>query len=261
MTSNARGRRGSGVRIFGIIGLLLSLLLAIGVLLGRGWVANQVDGAFDSIDQAVGRGTTIVAQTNGRLQERVADLDAVLADLSGSLAGATVPAAVADRAASIADRFSEIRDGWVAARARIDAALETLAQVDAALPFVDLPPGPTEELAALDQRFLEIEDNVSRLRGRIATTVQDVTDVVTAIRGAVSRVAEAGTNVEARLAAVQDRIDVARGNVESVMWITTIALLLFVAYIALLNYLLVRGYGRGDRTVEVVTTPPVEDAT
>ena len=85
--------------------------------------------------------------------------------------------------------------------------------------------------------------------------------VETAIRGAVSRVAEAGTNVEARLAAVQDRIDVARGNVESVMWMTTIALLLFVAYIALLNFLLVRGYGRGDRTVEVVATPPVEDAT
>ena len=261
MTNNARGRGRSGVRIFGIVGLLLSLLLAIGVLAVRGWAADQVDGAFDSIDQAVGRGTTIVAQTNGRLQERVADLDALLTDLSGTALGSAVPAAVADRAASIAERFSEIRDGWVAARARIDAALETLAQLDAALPFVDLPPGPTEELAALDQRFLEIEDNVSRLRSRVTSTVQDVRDVVTAIRGAVVRVGEAGNGVEARLTAVQDRIDLARSNIESVMWITTAALLLFVAYIALLNYLLVRGYGRGDRVVEDVAAPAVDDAT
>ena len=211
-------------------------------------MAGQVDGAFASIDQAVGRGTTIVAETNGRLQERVADLDAVAGrPLRLPSRRRPIPAAVADRAAAIADRSA--RSAMAGSRPARGSTPRSRPSPRStrALPFVDLPPGPTEELAALDQRFVEIEDNVSRLRSRLATTVQDVTDVVTAIRGAVSRVAEAGTSVETRLAAVQDRIDVARANVESVMWITTIALLVFVAYIALLNYLLVRGYDRGSR--------------
>ena len=150
-------RRRSGVRLFGIVGLVLCLVLVVGILIGRSWLAGQVDGVFDSLDQAVGRGTTIVVETNGRLQERVADLDTMLTDISSLPATASITKDIADRGAAIADRFSQIREGWVAIRARIDAALETLAQIDRAIPFVDLPTGPTEELAALDQRCAEIE--------------------------------------------------------------------------------------------------------
>ena len=59
--------------------------------------------------------------------------------------------------------------------------------------------------------------------------------------------------------AVQERIDRARSNVETLMWLTTAALLLLVAYIALLNYLLIRGYGRGrsaDAAAPVVVDEP-----
>ena len=116
----------------------------------------------------------------------MADIDALLAEVSSIAGNVSVPPSLAERASTIADRFSQIRDGWVAVRARIDAALETLAQLDRALPFVDLPTGPTEELAALDQRVAEIEANVARLRSGVSTTVQAIADGATGLRGVVN---------------------------------------------------------------------------
>jgi hypothetical protein len=243
-TDTGSGRGRSAVRVFAIVGLVLSLVLAVGILFGRAWLADQVAGVFDSVDTAIGRGNTVVAMTTGRLQERVADLDALVADLSTVAASSAVPPAIVERATSIADRFGEIRDGWVQVRARIDAALETLAQIDRALPFIDLPEGPTQELAALDQRLAEINTNVAGLRTGATARVQAVVDGATGLRGAVDRVADAGTRIEEGLSAVEDRVDRAQANVDLVMWITTVVLLLLVGYVALLNWLLLRGYRR-----------------
>jgi hypothetical protein len=243
-TETGAGRGRSAVRVFAIVGLVLSLVLAVGILLGRAWLADQVAGVFDSVDTAIGRGNTVVAVTTGRLQERVADIDALVVDLASVASTATVPTAIAERATSIADRFGEIRDGWVQVRARIDAALETLAQIDRALPFIDLPSGPTDELAALDQRLAEISANAASLRTGASARVQAVVDGATGLRGAVDRVADAGTRIEEGLAAVEDRVDRAQGTVDMVMWLTTAVLLLLVAYVALLNWLLLRGYRR-----------------
>jgi hypothetical protein len=235
-----RGRGYAGTRLFAIIGLFGCLILALGILIGRGWVSDQVNGVFASVDQAVAGGQTVVAVTTGRLEERVADLDTILTDISTVAETATVPAALAERAATIADRFGQIRDGWVAIRARIDAALLTLAQVDRALPFVDLPTGPTEELAALDQRIAEIDTNIAGLRQGVAARVANMKAAATALRGAVDRVTDVGTRIEDGLTAVEDRIDRAQNTIDTVMWATTAVLLLLVGYVALLNVLVLR---------------------
>jgi hypothetical protein len=237
-------RRGRAVRMFAWFGLALTVVLAIGILLGRGWLVGYVDDVFDTVDGAVANGSTVVALTTGRLEERVADLDSLVGDLQSTAATVTVPPAIAERATGIADRFGQIRDGWVAVRAKIDAALGTLAQIDRALPFVDLPPGPTEQLAALDQSIADIDANITALRSGAASRVGDVVAGATALRGAVDRVAEVGTRIEEGLAAVEDRLDRAHGTIDTVMWLTTVVLLLLVGYVALLNVLLIRGYRR-----------------
>jgi hypothetical protein len=82
------------------------------------------------------------------------------------------------------------------------------------------------------------------VRTGASARVQAVVDGATGLRGAVDRVADAGTRIEEGLAAVEDRVDRAQANVDLVMWITTVVLLLLVAYVALLNWLLLRGYRR-----------------
>lgn len=242
VTEVRRGR--SAVRIFAWVGLGLCLVLVLGILIGRTWLAGYVDDVFDTVDGAVANGSTVVAVTTGRLQERVADLDSLVADLRTSAATATVPPALAERATGLADRFAQIRDGWVSVRARIDAALATLAQIDRALPFIDLPPGPTEQLAALDQRIADIDANITSLRTGATARVGAVIDGATALRGAVDRVAEVGTRIEDGLAAVEDRLDRAHDTIDTIMWLTTATLVLLVGYVALLNVLLIRGYRR-----------------
>jgi hypothetical protein len=250
MTNEARAGRGSsGVRWFGIVGLVFSIVLAIAILLGRGWLAAQVDGFFDSVDQGVGRASTVVAVATGRFDERLADLDTLVADAQAQVGAVTLPPALTQRVSDLADRFAQIRDGWVAIRARIDGVLETLAQLDRALPFIDLPTGPTDELAALDQRIAEIDASLTSLRTGATRRVQDVVDAATTLRGAVGRVSEVGVRLDTGLDAIGDRIDRARATIGTLMWLTTAGLLLLVGYVALLNVLIIRR-PRGSRPAD-----------
>ena len=174
----------------------------------------------------------------------MADLDAMVVDLSSVAAAATVPAAIAQRATSMADRFGEIRDGWVQVRARIDAALETLAQVDRALPFIDLPTGPTEELAALDQRLADISASAARLRTGATGRVQAVVDGAT---GSARRRGPGGGRRDAhrgRAGRGRGSGGRAQGTMDMVMWITTVVLLLLVGYVAAPQLAPLRGYRR-----------------
>jgi hypothetical protein len=237
-------RRRTAVRVLAWVGLALSVVLAIGILLGRTWLAGYVDDVFDTVDGAVANGSSVVALTTGRLEERVADLDGLVADLGTAAATATVPPAIAERATGIADRFGEIRDRWISVRARIDAALATLAQIDRALPFIELPGAAAEGLAALDQRIADIDANITSLRTGATARVGDVIAGASALRGAVDRVAEVGNRIQEGLAEVEDRVDRAKSTIDMVMWLTTALLLLLVGYVAVLNILLIRGYRR-----------------
>ena len=202
-------RARSGVRLFGIVGLVLCLVLAIGILIGRSWVAGQVDGVFDSVDQAVGRGTTIVAETTGRLEERVADLDTMLTDISAVPATASiVPAAIADRGAAHRrpvqpDPRRLGRDPRAHRRRARDA------RPGRSRPALRRPPDrarprssrPSTSGSRRSRRTSRGSAQASARGSRRSSTSAPT------IRGAVGRVAEAGARVEAGLAAVQERID------------------------------------------------------
>ena len=61
----------------------------------------------------------------------------------------------------------------------------------------------------------------------------------------VNGVAEVADRLETSLGAVQDRIDRARSTIDNVMWLTTAVLLLLVAYVAVLNVIIIRQARRG----------------
>ena len=75
---------------------------------------TRSNGVFDSVDDAVGRGNTVVAVTTGRLEERVADLDTIMTDSRPRPRPPRSRRRSPSAPSTIADRFSEIRDGWVA---------------------------------------------------------------------------------------------------------------------------------------------------
>jgi hypothetical protein len=78
------------------------------------------------------------------------------------------------------------------------------------------------------------------------------------LRGTVAGVADAATAVKARVVAVQTTLDDAQSTIERVLWIGAGGLLLIVAYLALLNGLIIwlSRRARPDPTPAVVEPAP-----
>lgn len=237
--ATGRSRVLVGAGIVGIVGLIVSAILAIGIVLASGWVTDQIDEVFSSVDDVVLNGSTVVDAASGRLQERAADLDAFVAAAGVAAGSATIPQELAARATSIADRYQEVRDGYVAVRARLESAFETMAQISRFAPGLGLPAEPPAELAALDERIVEIDANVSRLRADLGGTVDQLVETVTTMRSAVDRVVDVTDRIQTRIDDVQTRLDRANETLDGYVRIVMIVLLLLVAYIAMLNLFII----------------------
>ena len=234
-----RSRVVKSAQAFGIVGLVVSAVLAIGILFSFGWISDQVDEVFASVDDVVQTGSTVVDLASGRLQERAADLDAFIQEAGTAAGTATIPPALAARATSIADRYQQIRDGYVDVRARLGSAFDTMAQISRFAPGLGLPTEPPAELAALDERIQEIDANVTRLRTDAASTVDRLVATVTSMRSAVDRVVAVTDQVQSRIDDVEARLDRANETLDGYLRIVMIVLLLLVAYIAALNLFIV----------------------
>ena len=181
---------------------------------------------FDTVDGAVGTGSTIVAQTTGRLEERVADLDTFLTDARAVAASAT-----------------RARRPWPSGRRPSPTGSARSATAGCASARASTPPWrrsprsiarcpsstcPTARPRSWPRSISASPTSTptSRPSGPASTTrVSNVVEGATALRGAVDRVSEVGTRIETGLAAVEDRIDRAQATIETVMWLTTAVLL------------------------------------
>ena len=243
MPAPERGRRKTraAAQVVGVVGLVVCAVLAIGVLIAHGWISDAVGGVFDTADRQIERGSTIVELASDRVKERVTDIDDLIANVSAITPGAIIPPALAARAATVADRYDAVRNQFAELRARVESGLETVRQVARLVPFIDLPTLPTEELAALDSRLQQFDDSVSQLReAGVASVVKErVVEGATNLRGAIDQVSDLGDRIQTRLDEAQGRLDQANARLDGFLWILTIILLLLVAYIAILNGLVI----------------------
>lgn len=238
-----RGRRKTraAAQVAGVLGLVVCAVLAIGILLAHGWISDAIGGVFESADRQIERGSTIVELATDRVQERVIDIDDFIANATAITPGANIPPALADRAAAVADRYDAVRNQFAEMRARVESGLETVRQVARLVPFIDLPTLPTEELAALDERLQQFDDSVNRLReaGIAGVAVERIVEGATNLRGAIDGVADLGDRIQTRLDEAQERLDQANARLDGYLRIVTIVLLLLVAYIVILNGLVI----------------------
>ena len=238
-----RGRRKTRAtaQVAGVVGLVVCVVLAIGIILVSGRISDSIGGVFESADRQIERGSTIVELATDRVRERVTDIDDFIGNASAITPGANIPPALAARATAIADRYDAVRNQFAELRARVESGLETVRQVASLVPFIDLPTLPTEELAGLDARLQQFDDNVSRLReaGVASVAVERVVEGATNLRGAIDGVADLGGRIQTRLDEAQIRLDQANARLDGYLWILTMILLLLVAYIAILNGLVI----------------------
>jgi hypothetical protein len=243
-----------GGRALGIVGVAVAIVLAIVVLLGRGWAVDKVHSVAASIDDALARGIPLLDQVDGRIATVNDRLGAVGAAATAVANGTNTPPPVAQRLSSalssVSEQYLALRASYAEARARIVSAADRLQTLDAIVPFITIPQGPVDSLQALDDRVQALDASVM--------AIMDANVAATAGTAVVDRVAKAQTtlaDVQARLAAVEARLQQTRANVASaadrisaVITLLALVLVLALAYAAFLHVVLFRAAGRRGAT-------------
>ena len=142
-----------------------------------------------------------------------------------------------ERASAIAVRFGEIRDQLSTVRARIDAAIQGIENVSRFLPFIEVPQGPADALAAFDERVARIDAAVADLRAGVGARAERVRAGATAVKTAVEGIQGVTDRIRTGLEDVRLRAQQANQAIDGYVWLVTIALLALVAYVAALNIL------------------------
>src|SRR3954447_12446658 len=231
-------RTRTALQVLGWAGLIASLLLAFGIILGRVWVGGTIGQVFTSGDVAISIGLGGLDEATSRLSEGTASLDSAISQLASAPAGSAVPAGIAARLSEIGDRYAAGRDRFIDARAKAASALSFAQAASGILPGVSIG-DETPVLDAVDERLSRLDAALRGLRTAAVTRASDAIGAAQTLRDAISTAADAAGAVRTRVVAVQTRLTEVRGTVERVLWIGAGGLLLIVAYVALLNGLIV----------------------
>jgi phage shock protein A len=229
----------TGLQILGFVGLLVCALLAGGILVGRAWASDTVGQVFVSADTAIADGLSTIDDARARLAERVAPLDEAISELSAAPAASAVPAAVAARLSSVTDGYAAARDRAVAARAQAESALRIARVASGVVPGFSVPPGVETAVIAVDDRLNQLDAAVQRLRNAALTTASEAVAAAQTLRDAVSSVTDAAGNVRTQVEGLRVTIADAHATVDRGLWVGAGGLLILIAYVALLNALII----------------------
>jgi hypothetical protein len=244
------------LQVFGLIGLIGSIVLAAGILLGRSWASDTVGQVFVVADSSISDGLATYDDATGRLNGRIDDLDALLGLVGSAPANSPVTAAIAARIGSATDGYAAIRDRYVQARERAQSALRTLAIANR-IPGLEVSTDLSDSLAQVDSRLTQVDAAVTALRTAASGRVGDLAAAVTTFRDRLAGIQELTQTVRDRIVGLQDRVVVIHGRVDSGLWLGAGALLVVVAYVALLNLLII---WLARRRPKVVAAAPAASA-
>jgi hypothetical protein len=240
---------GSG-QVAGVIGIVLSVLLAVGALLGRGWAVDTVDQLAGRVDQAVERAVpplTTASTLVGDVSQRIGDV-ATAADAVAALPAPQNDriAALQDKLQALGDRYLELRASYADVRQNIADALARLQAIDRVLPGVTLPQGPIDKLQELDARIQQVDAAITDVIG--ANLAGNAVDQVAARIAARARQAQSNLDgVSERLAGVATDITALQADLASIassaktaITLSVVVAVLVFLWLALLHWILFR---------------------
>jgi hypothetical protein len=241
------------LQVVAIVGIVVCVLLAVGVLLGRGWVVDKVDVVAASIDDGLAKVPPLLDRADDgvtRVQERIT----IVGDAATAVAAAaSEPPPIVQRfqaaLAGVSERYVPLRESYADARARIVSVNDRLETLDRLLPGISLPQGPSDTLVALDTRVQALDDKVMAIL-TVNEGATRVSDAATAVAGktqdAVTSLDEVKTGIsdlETRLVETQARVASKFDTVNTAITIVALILILLLAYLAALHVVLYRWAG------------------
>ena len=248
----SRGRRvaGRAGQVVGILGIIASLALVVGVLVGRGWVAERVDGVAATLDAAVARALPLV----DRAQATVGDIAVRVGETAAAAEVVAVdPAATPEalqrvlaRLSALSQRYLDLRGTYAGVREEVVSALDRLTLLTRFVPGVSVPQGPVDALAALDERARTLDGGIMQVVeagaavNAVNQTAQAIADKARGVESSLAGVTEGLDQIEARLATLRAEIAGLASTITSVVTIVAVVLVLLLLYGAFLHWVLFR---------------------
>src|SRR5919108_867103 len=248
----ALGRWTSAVlQLLGLAGLLVCIVIGVAVLLGRTWIGVGVGDAFTTVDTRIADGLASIDDATARLTDGAGALDGLLGQLGPLPSTAPVPAAVAARVSQVVDSYTPARDRYVDARSKADAALDYLELSGRVISGVDIPAGMPSAITAADEELGRIDEALIGLRGAARGTAGDLAAAATTLRGAITTATEAAGTLRTAVGDLRLRIAEVHASVDRALWLGMAGVLGVLAYVALLNLIVIRLARRRPTAVAV----------
>jgi len=247
-TRGSHPTRGLIAQIFAIVGIVACIVLIVGLWLGRSWVYDGITGLTGSIDAALDRAAAAAGQAGTRVDEVATEMGDT-ADTAQAVADDPAVARdqlqpVAARVTGVVDRYRGFRAAYAGLHETVVGAVDTMQRIDRFVPWISVPEGPINALAAVDQRISGLDQAVTDLAG--------VGDGVGAVQGTATKMAEASRRAETALTGVsggftnlQSEISNAQADLArltdilgTVLLIASVILTLLLLYIIVLHVVL-----------------------
>ena len=248
------GRRrpvlGLVAQIAGVVGIVLCLVLAVGVVVGRGWATDTVTQVAISIDTKVSAAAPLLDLASQKVSDVSGNVGAV-ADAATAIAarpnsGSGLLQGLSGAVTKVSDRYLELRAQYGELKATITGALDRLQLLDRLIPGFSIPQGPIDALAKLDASITDLDAKIMGLANAIpetgpidaaataiATKAGDVQAKLDALVGVIDDVHAKLVDLRAQLASTVDTI-------KSAITVGSIVLVVFFLYLALLHWVLFR---------------------
>jgi hypothetical protein len=246
--SGAIVKRGLGAigMALGVIGIVISLAMTVGVWIGRGAVNAElasigagIDGRLQRVDAALDELASRLETAQGRVNEASAN---AMQLGQGTAADGPVADALRETSERLADTFADMRESYVVAREGIIDTRELLDRVRQRFPMLPIPQLPGDLLQALDQRLRDLNASLVQLRTELSTRQGPVAQIRDRVVAATNNVATGIGGVASQVSAVRSRVDEARTSLAETQaaaerWVTVGAIVvsLLGLYGVLLN--------------------------
>jgi hypothetical protein len=238
-----RSRRALAAKIAGIAGIVVCAVIILGVWLGRGAVANALDGLSSDVSAGFDRAIKATDAVAGRLDEAASSIDGINKDAI-QLAASTSPAAdkvasLQARLAQVADTYRQFRAGYAEIRENVVTASVRVQQVARLIPGDRIPENAGDRLRAVDDKLTEIDDALTSTFAGIGTAsgpaAQAIATQTARVKAAMTAGAAAVDGMSDRLTSAQSDANDALNGIQTLLLIATLAISLLLLWVLLLN--------------------------
>ena len=244
---------GTAGQIAGVLGIVVCLLLAVGVIVGDAWAGGTVDDVAAAVDAKIAKADPLLTQASAKVGE-ISGRVSTVADIAAGIAADPSPGgAVADALrvglAAVSDRYQTLRSNFAGVRESVQSIVDRLETLDRLVPGISIPQGPADALAAFDARVQEFDAKVTGLitiepgqgpvnqaAATIAKKAGEIDARITDLQGRIG-------DVQQRVSALRTKLSDTSGTIKLGITLGAFGSILLLLYLALLHWVLFRHSG------------------